>query len=136
MAEVDLVTIAASLHARRGTAAIVPYERRDLAWRPTPNDCHNNTDRFVLENAGYKSVRGWRVLDRSATLDFFASWRTQSLRIQAASFSTSRRVMLRRSFDTSAPKVNSRPSLKQDGRRCHIRQRTRSDGIWYLNSEL
>jgi hypothetical protein len=70
MVDVDLVAIAASLYARRGTAVIVPIEPQNLAWQPIANDCHNNTDRFVLENPGFKSVRGWRVFDYS-DLGFF-----------------------------------------------------------------
>jgi hypothetical protein len=65
MRDVDPAAIAESLYQRRDSGVLVPYEPRDLDWSPRPNDCHNNTDRYVIENAGHRSVRGWRILDYS-----------------------------------------------------------------------
>lgn len=56
----ELITYAADLYARRHEARRVGFGRAWIDdWRPEPNDCHNNVDRYVAFDPSYKAVRGW-----------------------------------------------------------------------------
>ena len=59
----DLSALAKSLYQRRHAAVVVPYEPRMMNWEPVEHACHNNTDRYVRENPGCKTIRGWLVFD-------------------------------------------------------------------------
>jgi hypothetical protein len=64
--DIDLTALLKSLYARRKEAVVVPYEPRTMtSGPPTERDCHNNVDRWVLEQPDHKSVRGWLVFDRT-----------------------------------------------------------------------
>jgi hypothetical protein len=64
MPDIDLNALVQSLYARRHEAVTVPFEERSIAsGPPLETECHNNTDRWVLEHSGHKSVRGWMVFD-------------------------------------------------------------------------
>jgi hypothetical protein len=62
--EVDLDNLARALYTRRHEALTIPFEGQTMSsGAPQEHECHNNTDRWVLENPGHKSVRGWMVFD-------------------------------------------------------------------------
>jgi hypothetical protein len=64
----DLKELARKLYERRAEAVVVPYEDREGSdWKPSERDCHNNVDRWVLENPDTRSVRGWIVFDFEKT---------------------------------------------------------------------
>lgn len=64
MPEIDIQALRVGLYARRYAAVTVPYFERSLTSGPArEKDCHNNVDRFVLENPDHKPVRGWLVFD-------------------------------------------------------------------------
>jgi len=66
MADVDLLAIAESLYLRRASGVLVPCEPRETVnWKPSPRDCHRNSDRYAIENAGHQPVRGWLIFDDS-----------------------------------------------------------------------
>ena len=45
---------------------MVPYESRQMVnWKPSRHDCHNNSDKYAIENVGHQSVRGWLIFDDS-----------------------------------------------------------------------
>jgi len=68
MQDIDLKALTASLYARRTEAVIVPYEPQSTtSGSLTEHECHNNVDRWVLENPDHKSVRGWLVFDFNKT---------------------------------------------------------------------
>jgi len=65
MPDVDLNALKRSLYARRHQAVVVPYEAKTMMSGPPPteHECHINTDRWVMEHADHKAVRGWLVFD-------------------------------------------------------------------------
>jgi len=64
MPDIDLKALVTSLYARRQEAVVVPYEPRTMtSGPPTEHECHNNVDRWVLEQPDHKSVRGWLVFE-------------------------------------------------------------------------
>ena len=68
MPDIDLKALVTSLYARRQEAVVVPYEPRTMtSGPPTEHECHNNVDRWVLEQPDHKSVRGWLVFEWTKT---------------------------------------------------------------------
>jgi hypothetical protein len=66
--DIDLNELAKSLYARRHEAVVVPYEAKTIvSGPPIERDCHRNTDRWVMERADHKAVRGWMVFDFNRT---------------------------------------------------------------------
>ena len=60
-----------SLYDRRQMAVVVPYEPTSMkSDSPREGECHNNADRYVLENPDCKSIRGWLVFDNATALVF------------------------------------------------------------------
>ena len=65
--DVDLLALKKSLYARRRAAVVVPCEPAPMkSAKPREHECHINVDRYVLENPGCKSIRGWLVFDFTA----------------------------------------------------------------------
>jgi hypothetical protein len=60
----ELLVLARRLYARRATGTVVPYRMLD----PThaEGQCHNNADRWAIDNPGWKPVHGWLVFDHEA----------------------------------------------------------------------
>ena len=70
---VDLLALMNSLYDRRQKAVVVPYEPTSMkSDSPREGECHNNADRYVLENPDCQSIRGWLVFD-NATASVFSS---------------------------------------------------------------
>ena len=68
---VDLLALMNSLYDRRLMAVVVPYEPTSMkSDSPREGECHNNADRYVLENPDCKSIRGWLVFDNATALVF------------------------------------------------------------------
>ena len=68
---VDLLALMNSLYDRRQMAVVVPYEPTSMkSDSPREDECHNNADRYVLENPDCKSIRGWLVFDNATALVF------------------------------------------------------------------
>jgi hypothetical protein len=66
--DIDLKALLPSLYARRQEAVVVPYEPQTMtSGPPTEHECHNNVDRWVLEQPNHKSVRGWLVFEWNET---------------------------------------------------------------------
>ena len=63
-ADEPLTVYARSLSSRLSEAFQVP--RRTVKvndWTPTPNDCHDNAEKWVQLNQGWSVVHGWLVFD-------------------------------------------------------------------------
>ncbi len=74
MPNIDLLAVMKSLYDRQQTAVVVPYELTSIkSGNPREHECHNNADRYVLENPGCKSIRGWLVFDY--TMGALIGWR-------------------------------------------------------------
>lgn len=55
----------------------VHIERREVLFqdgsRPLASHCHDNVDRWVCENSGSRSVRGWVVIATAADIAYIAA---------------------------------------------------------------
>jgi len=52
----------ARLNERLGDAEHFPFKRVRIGdWEPLQNRCHDNVDRWVIENQGCEAVRGWLI---------------------------------------------------------------------------
>lgn len=70
MPDVNLAELAHELYARRHTAVTVPYIANSFSvGLPAEHECHNNCDRYALDNPGFKTVRGWLVFDYNKTTE-------------------------------------------------------------------